>query len=332
MVLPFLIVALAACGPKTTQEAEAKRDVAWLAANPTGDSIAALGRLADTDERALTALEARADKDENVYIAAWTALTRGASWGSKVIKSGLQDPNRAEMAARALPRKDTRTTPFVADLENALVRLAAGRRGALIAGILASLGTAAHTSVERRLIDPKTRGLMCDGIGLPEASGDAKSTLLAVPIEARDNASCVRVVIDMAVTEDVVVNWIGAGAEPGLVGAAATNAALPCPRLALIWKKALAERPAEQHPALAVPLQRSVNRCAATLDPVIAEALTKAPRARPTIVSAIDPYGADLQLMRETCNALRSGVANGESPPIRERANDAVNRSCRFAR
>lgn len=331
VLLLTLAVSSAACGTKNTEEAEQKKDVTWLAANPTGESIAALGRLADTDEKALAVLNQRADSDENVYIAAWTAVTRNAAWGTAMLKSALGDPSRAELAARALPRKDARLVPFIGDLENAVVRLAAGKRGVVIAGILASIGPPAHSVVERRLIDAKTRGVMCEGIALPEASGDAKSTLLAVPIEARDNPSCVTTVIDMAATEDVVVGWIATGAEPGLLGAAAKSA-LPCPRLAAIWKKALAERAQEHQPAMTVPLSRSVNRCATILDPVLGDLLTKSPRARATIISAIDPFGPDLQQMKETCNALRSGVASGESAAVRERADNAINRSCTFAK
>ena len=200
-----LILLLAACEPKNVAEAESKRDIGWLTDNPSGDSIAALGRLADTDQRATSALHARAEYDVNVYIAAWSAVTRNAAWGATFIRSSLADPNRAEMASSALPRKDARLIPFIADLEGAVVRLAAGKRGSIVAGILASIGPPAHSTVERRLVDPKTRGVMCDGIALPEASGDAKSTLLTVPAEARDNASCVTAVIDMATTEDVVV-------------------------------------------------------------------------------------------------------------------------------
>src|SRR4029079_1139278 len=47
----FALLALLGCAPKTAGEAEAKRDVAWLAAHPTRDSIAALGRPADKGTR-----------------------------------------------------------------------------------------------------------------------------------------------------------------------------------------------------------------------------------------------------------------------------------------
>ncbi|MCW5834579.1 MAG: hypothetical protein KIS78_19410 [Labilithrix sp.] len=320
-----------ACAPKNASEAESRKDVAWLAANPTGESIAALGRLADADPRAVTALEARAGDDVNVHIAAWTAVTRGAPWGTTFMKASLADPNRAELAAGALPRRDPRIVPFLAELEGAIVRLASGRPGSFIAGIVASVGPPAHATVERRLIDPKTRGAMCDGIALPEASGDAKSVLLAVPTEARDHPSCVTAVVDMAASEDVVLDWIATGAEPGLLGVAATSA-LPCPRLAGVWRKALRERAPETHAALTVPLQRSLSRCAPQLDPALAELLAKAPSARAAIVQALDPYGTELASMKETCEALAQGYAQGEGALVRARALDARSHGCALAR
>ncbi|MBX3219236.1 MAG: hypothetical protein KF795_01880 [Labilithrix sp.] len=330
-LLPAAALLAGACAPKNANEAENRKDIAWLSANPTGESIAALGRLADADPRAISALEARAGHDVNVHIAAWVAVTRSAAWGAPFMKASLGDPARAEMAASALPRKDQRIVPFLAELEGAIVRLASGRRGSLIAGIVASIGPPAHAVVERRLIDGKTRGAMCDGIAFPEASGDAKSVLLAVPTDARDHPSCVTAVIDMAATEDVVLDWVATGAEPGLLGVAATST-LPCPRLAAVWKKALSERPPESHSALTVPLQRSLSRCAPQLDPVLAELLAKAPRARAAIVQAIDPYGTELAGMKETCAALKQGYTNGESALVRERAGDAQSHGCAFAR
>jgi hypothetical protein len=322
-------LAAVACGPRNVSDAEAKHDIAWLANNPSADSIAALGRLADTDEKARAALDARAAKnDVNAYLAAWTAVTRNAPWGTTFLKASLDDPTRAETCATALPRKDLRLVPFMTDLENAVVRLSAGRRGsAVIASVIASLGEPAHETVKRRLIDPKTRGAMCDGIASPESSGDAKSVLLAVPTEARDDTSCVNAVISMAATENVVVDWLAIGAEPGLLSIAAKST-LPCPRLAAIWKKALAERPAESQSALVVPLQRSIARCTSAVDPVLGEQLQKSPRARATIVQALDNVGSDLAAMKETCAALKSGVAKNENAITRERADDEIARGC----
>lgn len=320
---------LVACAPKNATEAEAKKNVQWLADNPSAESVAALGRLADTDEKARAALEARAAKnDVNAFIAAWSGVTRSAPWATPFLKASLADASRAETCATALPRKDLRLVPFLSDLEQAVIRLSAGRGSSVIASVIASLGEPAHDTVKRRLVDPKTRRAMCDGIGSPESSGDAKSVLLAVPTEARDDKSCVNAVIEMAATENVVVDWLAVGAEPGLLGIAAQSS-MPCPRIAAIWKKGLAERPAESQAALVVPLQRSIARCTSALDPVLGEQLQKSPRARPTIVQALDHVGNDLAAMKETCAALKSGVADNENAVTRERVEGEIARGCR---
>lgn len=322
---------IAACGPRTVGEAERRRDIRWLTANTSGDATAALGRLADTEPKAQAALEARPPQDLDVYIAAWAAVTRNAGWGSSLIRAALADPARAEIASSALPRKDVHLVPFIADLENAMLKMSTGTRGRLIAGVLASIGPPAHAAVEHRLVDSKTRGLMCDGIGMPEASSDAKAILLAVSAEARDAPSCVTAVVDIARTEDPVLDWIASTGEPGLLGIAAKST-LPCPRVATMWNKALATRGVDAQAAMTVPLERSIERCATELDPILAGLLTKAPRARPTIIQAIDPYGTGLANMKETCGAFRRGYANGENALARERVHDALRRGCTFAR
>lgn len=324
------VASLLACKPGNVQQAEQKKDVDWLVENGSAEAVAALGRLADSDPKALAALEARAATDVNASIAAWTAVTRNQPWGTTFLRSALSDPTRAEMTASAFPRRDPRLVPFAADLEGAVVRLAAGHRGSVIAGVLASIGPTAHANVERRLVDPKTRGAMCNGIGLPEASGDAKSLLLAVPPEARDNDACVDDIVEMANKEDVVLGWLATTAEPGLLGAVAKSN-LPCPRLATIWGKALAERPAEAQPALAVPLQVSTHRCASTLDPVLADLLEHAPSSRAPIALGLDPYAGDLADMKQTCDQLRRSYMRVESARVREHVGDALSHGCRFA-
>jgi hypothetical protein len=323
--------ALPSCKPKTVDEAEAKHDVAWLSDEASPQSVAALGRIADKDPKAVAALEKRALIDVNAYIAAWEAVTRGAAWGTTFLKTALADPTRADVAATALPRRDPRLIPFVPDLEGAVVRLSAGRRGSVVAGVLASIGPAAHAHVERRLVDPKTRGAMCDGIALPEASGDAKSLVLAVPPEARDHAACVDFVLTMASTENVVLDWLALSAEPGLITATAKSN-LPCARLGVIWSKGLVERPPETHSALTVPLQLSLRRCAAALDPIVSDLLLKAPRSRGCIMQAIDPFAGELTDLRLTCRALRGGWVSGESRRVRERVDDALAHGCAFVK
>ena len=320
---------LGACKTKTVQDAEATRDVAWLETNGSPEAVAALGRVADNDTKAVKALESRGAYDVNVYIAAWGAVTRKSAWGATFLRAGLTDPGRTEMAASAMPRRDPLLVPFIADLEGSVVRLAAGHRGSVIAGILASVGPSAHAAVERRLLDGKTRTAMCDGIGLPEASGDAKSLLLAVPPEARDQPSCVSDVMDMAGKEDAVVGWLATGAEAGLMGAVAKGD-LACPRVAKMWAQALTERPAETHAALSVPLKESIRRCTSALDPVLADLIEKAPASRTCIMQAIDPYGGELAEMKTTCRALKQPYMASEAPRIRQRVSDALARGCRF--
>ena len=325
------VLALASCKARTTEDAEARRDVAWLSEEPSAQAIAALGRLADSEPGAVAALEKRSSIDVNAYIAAWEAVKRQAPWGTDFLRKALADPTRSGSAATALPRRDPLLIPFVSDLEGAVVRLSAGQRGSVVAGVLASIGPTAHAQVERRLIDPKTRGAMCDGVGLPEASGDAKSLVLAVPPEARDHASCVDVVLSMASTENVVLDWLALSAEPGLLTATAKSA-LPCPRLGLIWQKGLVERPPATHSALTVPLQLSLRRCALALDPIVSDLLEKAPRSRACIMQAIDPYSGELTDLKATCKSLRGGWVDGETGRIRERAADALAHGCRHVR
>lgn len=319
------------CAPKDVGEAEAKKDVGWLSGTATAEAVAALGRLADTEPKALAALEGRAATDVNVYIAAWQAVVRGQPWGEKVMREGLTDPLRADLAASAMPRKEPRVTPFVNDLEGAVVRLAAGKRGSVIAGVLASVGPPAHAAVERRLRDPKTRSAMCDGIGLPEASADARGLVLGVGPEARDQPSCVGVVLGLATREDPVLDWLAKTSEPGLFGAAARSE-MPCPRLAAAWKKALVERPAAEQPALVVPLKLGLGRCATALDPVLAETMGAVPAARATVVQALDPFSAEISDLKATCATLKQRWMSAESPRVRERAEDALANGCRRAR
>ena len=51
-------------------------------------------------------------------------------------------------------------------------------------------------------------------------------------------------------------------------------------------------------------LQLSLRRCGVALDPIIADLLEKAPRARGCIMQAIEPYGGELTDLKLTCRAL----------------------------
>jgi hypothetical protein len=286
--------------------------------------------MADTNPTARNALGKRADSDVNVYLAAWAATLRNAPWGGEMLRQGLADPARAGIAASALPRRDIRVAPFVGDLEQAMVRLSSSLQGAVIGAVLASIGPGAHAAVERRLLDANTRGAMCQGLSSPDASGDAKSTLLAVPADARDNQSCVATVTTLAKTDEVVLGWLATGAEPGLLSVAAKGD-LPCPRLTTVWQRALAERPRETYGALAMPLSFALKRCAHELDPVLSTLLFQAPAARACIVQAIDPVGAETTELKETCKTLPVATRGGDGR-TRERAQDTIENACKNVR
>lgn len=318
---------LAACGPSTVSEAEQRGNVDFLEKAGTSDAVAALGRLADTNKSAQAAIERRSAFDVNAMLAAWHAHGRGAAWGTTLLKGALVDPQRAEIAAQSMTRRDPNLVPFVPELEQGVTRLSGGSRGGTVAAVLASVGPPAHGAVERRLMDAKTRGAMCDGMSVPDASNDAKSTLLAVPIQGRDHQSCVNVVMSLAATDDAVLGWLGVNAEPGLLNAAGKGT-LPCPRMMIAWKRALLERPPETFAALTVPLSIAIKRCSSAFDPMIAEVLNGAPSSRATVVMAIDPFGSETTEMPLTCKVLGPIARSGESARVRERAEDATTHAC----
>jgi hypothetical protein len=325
------LLAAVACKPSSVADAEARGNVAWLDQQGTPDAVAALGRLADRDEKAVEALKSRAAYDVNAYIAAWAATKRNAAWGPQMIRAGLTDPARAENAATGLPRGEPGVAVFIPELEQAITRLAAGSRGANIAAILAALGKPALAAIGRLLASPITRGAMCSGVGSPEASNDTKSALLGAPETSRDHVNCVNVVIAMASSDDNVLGWLGYGAEPGLLNAAGKAPAFPCPRLQVAWRRALVDRAPETYPALSVPLQQALKRCWMALDPVLSEVLSQVPAAHKCIVQALDPYGVETADMKATCKALVP-IANGRGDAlVRERAADALAHSCKHA-
>ena len=113
-------------------------------------------------------------------------------------------------------------------------------------------------------------------------------------------------------------------ATKGLAG----KGTLPCPRMVIAWKRALLERPPETFAALTVPLSIAIKRCPAPFDPMIAEILNGAPSTRATVVMAIDPFGSETTEMPLTCKMLGPVSRSGESPRVRERAEDALSHSC----
>jgi hypothetical protein len=327
-------VALTSCRPSTIAEAESKHDIRWLDENGTPDAIAAIGRLADTDEKAVAALEARSAFDVQSFVVAWSGVLRGSPWATAVIRRGLADPKRGDLAASALAKGDSHLVPLLADLDAALVRLAASAQNLNVSSVLASIGPPSRDTIVRRLEDAATRGAMCRGVASKAADPDARRALLSVPERARDAPACVDAVVRVAASDDAALAWLATSGEPGLLGAAGSNAAFPCPRLHVAWSKALASRPAETYSALTVPLGYAVKRCTAELDGVLADAIVHLPATRAVVVEAIDPFGGYGGALKATCAALPA-VADGtrgsrDSAIVRERAADAENHACKM--
>jgi hypothetical protein len=323
-------LALTVCRPRTIAEAEARRDVRWLDENGTPDAVAALGRIADIDAQAVAALDARSSFDVQAFVAAWAATLRNSPWGTATLKAGLADPKRADLAATAMGKSDPILASFVGDLEAALVRLSASPQNLNVSGTLASIGLAAHQAIVRRLTDASTRGAMCRGIASKAADPDAHMALLAAPEAARDAPSCVDAVVRVAAYDDTALTWVAMQGEPGLLGAAGSSDALPCPRLHVAWTKALTSRPPAVYSALTVPLSYAAKRCTGEMDGVLADAIVHLPAMRAIVVEAIDPFGTYQGALHATCAALPGVAAGGrDSAIVRERASDALNHACK---
>ena len=310
-------------------DAETKGDVGWLDAEGSADAVAAIGRLADKDKAAQKVLVNRARFDVNAYIAAWGAIHRNVAWGADLLRSGIQDPARAEVAASAMQGKDPAAAPFLADIEASMVRLAASAKSSSLASVLAAAGPSAHDAVTRRLADDTTRGSMCGGMATSAASADARATLRTVPEKSRDNAACVGAVVTIAGTDDDMLRWLATSAEPGLLGAASRENAIACARLHGMWADALSNRLPAQLSALTVPLSFAVKRCPTALDGVLADAIRAKPETQGAVVGALDPFNGDDAQLKATCDALPL-VAKGRASAIaRERASDALAHGCK---
>jgi hypothetical protein len=318
-----------ACSPSTVAEAERKGDVAWLDQNGTPDAVAALGRLADNSSGALTVLEKRSAVDVQAFRAAWSAVMRGAPWGPTMLRDGLGDPKRADLAASAVDKHDARLVAFVGDLEEALVRLSATLQNFNVSTALAAVGKPSHDAVLRRLADPSTRGAMCRGIASTDADVDARKALMEVPESGRNSPGCVDAVVTLAAQDDAVLAWMAETGEPGLLGAAGKAERLPCARLHVAWTKALAARHVEIYSALTVPLGYAVKRCAPEMDGVVADAIAHLPATHAFVVEAIDPFTGYGNALRATCAALPLIAGGRDTAVVRERANDALNHACK---
>jgi len=327
--LLLVVSLLCGCRPTTIAEAERRGDVGWLEQNGTPSAIASLGRMADTNPKALDALRSRSAFDPQAFGAAWSAVLRHASWGTAMLHGALVDPASADRAASAMERQDPQLSSFVGDLEGALVRLSASTQNLNVSGVLASIGPSARPAIERRLVDASTRSAMCRGIASKDAAPDAHKALLGAPEQARDSPMCVAAVVRIAADDDMALGWIADQGEPGILGAAGKDDALPCARLHVAWTKALANRAKAQYGALAVPLGYAVKRCPAEMDGVLADSIVHLPATHTVIVDAIDPYDRYGGALHATCGTLHVVAGGRDSARVRERADDALLHSCK---
>lgn len=324
------LLLLGGCKPSTIAEAERKGDVAWLDQNGTPDAVAALGRVADTKPAAVTALQARSTWDVNAFRAAWAGVLRGVPWGPKMLRDGFADPKRADLAASAVDKHDARLGVFVPDLEAALDRLSASMQNYNVSSALAAVGAAAHDAIVRRLADASTRGAMCRGIAAQDASADARKALLQAPVSSRDADGCVDAVVHIAADDEPTLDWLGDHGEPGLLGAAGKLETLPCPKLHVVWTRALASRAADEYSALTVPLGYAIKRCTSDMDGVIADSIVHLPATHAFVIEAIDPFEGYGKGLRATCAALPLVAGSGrDTAVIRERATDALDHGCK---
>jgi hypothetical protein len=324
----LLLMAMLACKAASVTDAEAKGDVKYLVAQGTPEAIAALGRLADKNPAAKKALDDRAGTDMNVYTAAWQATLRDAEWGPQMLRDGLADVSRAELAAIAMTRKDPHLDAFASDLDGAMRLVGNDSRAVSVPAVFASAGKAAQPFIEKRLADSATREGMCRGLASPDASADSRATFMRAPPSSRDGQSCLHAAAQLAKTDDAALTWVGATAEPGLLTALGKDDAVGCDRLATAWSHAISDRPAAECAQLTVPLAAALERCSAALDPALAAALDKGDFAT-VIVGAIDPVDPRMSALKATCARL---PPVSRSPKIdarlRGRAADALAKTC----
>jgi hypothetical protein len=319
-------IAGAGCKPSSVNDAEAKGNVGYLVANGSPEAVAALGRLADKNEKARSAMKTRAENDLNAYIAAWSAAQRGARWGSELLKAGLAQPSRAELAASAMTRGDPKLAEYVPSFSGALVAAGPKEPRVIVAAMLASTG--AVPAIVERLHDPNTRANMCRGLGAPDASAAARQALLSEPEESRNDPACIDAIVGLAKSDDATLVWLASSGEPGLLSGAGKGESMPCARLAQVWTEAFVTRPPASYASLAVPLAHAIKRCPAVMDGVLDAALAKSRATAPLVVGGVDPYGPETRRLTKTCKALGSALRS-MSGRTRDRAADTLANGCK---
>jgi hypothetical protein len=321
------------CSPSTAGEAEKKHDIAWLAHRPSPEAVGALGRLADTDVAARDALEklgteAIGDKTLpegakalDIYLAAWSAVERGADWGTVMLNRALEDRDRMNDAASALKRGSPKLEGFVPELDAALRAGCDVRCGSAMASGTSETVLKYITS---RLLDDHTREAMCGGIGSQDSSKEARGVFMHVPDSSRNGVSCPGAAARMAARDDDTLVWLAKSAEPGLLRATGTSDALPCDRVAKLWTMAFTSREHAAYGALAIPLGAAVKRCAKALDDVLSGAVGSDADAQGLAVAAIDPLDPSVHDLVLTCVAMPAALRGGVSLPMRARAQDVL--------
>lgn len=326
---------LSACTPSNATEAEARKDVAWLSRDGSPGSVAALGRIADGDKKAQDVLETLSQQTESartldggagaldVWLAVWNGVERNAAWAPEMLKRALADHDRMNDAASSIKRGSSQVGAFVVALDGAM-KIGCDVR---CAGVLASTtGPIATNAISQRLQDDKTREAMCAGLGSAESSKDARLTFTRAAESSRNAPACTGAAAQMAKTDDDVLTWLGQGAEPGLLRAAAASDALPCVRIARIWSTAFVSRDHAAYGALALPLGAAVKRCPKELDVALAAAMGSDADAQTLAVSAIDTRDANARDLPHTCAALPNVARHAASPQTKARAEGFLSR------
>lgn len=320
----------AACSPASVTEAEARHDVGWLVAHPNREAMEALGRLADHDANAATAISGRRERDgkgsADVQHAAWLAHARGAAWGTSVLHAALSSAEDFPVAVDELPPRDSRLQAFADDLAKGTPR-ADARHGAAAVSLLASLGPASQPRLRALLDRPESREAVCTGLASPHATSDARMTLTSASAEARAVPACQQTLFQHAATDPRVLAWLGTSAETPLLAAA--SEALACPTLASVWDRVFASN-RETLTDLEGPLAASMARCASAMDPVTARALPSTRGARAAILHALGTDDVHAEQLEATCKQLpRLGHGRAVPEDVRSLASNVHQSRCK---
>jgi len=322
---------LSACTPTSVVDAEKKKNVAWLEANGSPEAVAALGRLADDDQDAQSALAAlakatvgKATTDAgagalDVELAVWGGVERNASWAITMTKRELADPNRKQDMASAMKHGDVQIAAFIPDLEAAMPNGCDACGGAL-----ASIdGPNVTSAIARRLADGETRKSMCIGISASDSSGGARDAFMRAPVSSRDADVCTVTAARIASRDDAALSWLAKTAEPGLVR---NLGEMKCDRQVKLWSTLLTSRDHATFGALPRALEDSVRACPKDLDATLAGALGADVDSATLVLSALGSSNA--RDLKQTCAATPAASQRVTAVLARANARDFIAR-CR---